>query len=107
MRRWTSRAAACRLKFVPPGRAPQVHVVARVEGEMAWITIVDNGIGIEPENLPKLFQPFQRLQLRRLYEGTGLGLALARQIAEAHGGEVVVASVPGEGSRFSVRLPLA
>ena len=95
------------LKFVPPGRAPQVHVVARVEGEMAWITIVDNGIGIEPENLPKLFQPFQRLQLRRLYEGTGLGLALARQIAEAHGGEIVVASVPGEGSRFSVRLPLA
>lgn len=95
------------LKFVPPGRAPQVHVVARLEGEMAWITVVDNGIGIEPENLPKLFQPFQRLQLRRLYEGTGLGLALARQIAEAHGGEIDVASAPGEGSRFSVRLPLA
>jgi signal transduction histidine kinase len=95
------------LKFVPPGRSPQVHVVARVEHRMAWITVVDNGIGIEAENLPKLFQPFQRLQLRRLYEGTGLGLALARQIAEAHGGEIVVASVPGEGSRFSVRLPRA
>lgn len=95
------------LKFMPPGRAPQVHVVARIEGEMVWITVVDNGIGIEPADLPKLFQPFQRLQLRRLYEGTGLGLALARQVAEAHGGEIVVASVPGEGSRFSVRLPLA
>lgn len=95
------------LKFVPPERRPEVYVSERVDGDHVWITVADNGIGIENDDLPKLFQPFQRLQLRRLYEGSGLGLALARQVAEAHGGEIVAASVPGEGSRFSVRLPRA
>lgn len=95
------------LKFVPSGRRPEVDVSARVEGGHAWITVADNGIGIAERDLPKLFRPFQRLNLRRHYEGSGLGLALCRQVALLHGGEIVVASVPGEGSRFSVRLPLA
>lgn len=94
------------LKFVPPGRRPEVDVSARVEGGQAWVTVADNGIGIAEADLPKLFRPFQRLNLRRRYEGTGLGLALCRQIAQRHGGEIHVASVPGEGSRFTVRLPL-
>lgn len=95
------------LKFVPAGRRPEVDVSARVDGANAWITVADNGIGIAPDDLLRLFRPFQRLHLRRQYEGTGLGLALCRQVAQAHGGDIHVASVPGEGSRFTVRLPLA
>jgi signal transduction histidine kinase len=95
------------LKFVPPERAPVVRVSAQVLGGSAWISIVDNGIGIAPADRDKLFQPFRRLNLRRHYDGTGLGLALARQIAEAHGGAIELESEPDRGACFSVRLPLA
>jgi signal transduction histidine kinase len=71
------------------------------------VTVADNGIGIAAHDLGRLFQPFQRLNLQRLYEGSGLGLALARQIAEAHGGSITVASTPGQGSQFTVTLPAA
>jgi signal transduction histidine kinase len=94
------------LKFVPPGRAPQVRVHAALGQRAVVITVLDNGIGIDAADLPKLFRPFQRLHLQRQYEGTGLGLALCRQVADAHGGRIQVESVPGEGSRFHVRLPL-
>lgn len=95
------------LKFVPPERVPVVRVSAQVVGGMAWINVVDNGIGIVPADRDKLFQPFRRLNLRRRYDGTGLGLALARQIVEAHGGTIELESEPDRGSCFSVRLPLA
>lgn len=55
----------------------------------------------------RLFQPFQRLHRKSEYEGTGLGLALARQIAEAHGGSVRVSSEPGQGACFVVTLAAA
>lgn len=95
------------IKFVPPGGVPRVEVSARSDDTQAWITVADNGIGIDAADLPKLFRPFQRLNLRRHYEGTGLGLALCRQVAQMHGGEIQVESVPGKGSCFTVRLPLA
>ncbi|MBZ8141253.1 histidine kinase [Rubrivivax gelatinosus] len=95
------------LKFVPAERAPVVRVEADAAAGAAWIRVSDNGIGIAAADRGKLFQPFRRLHLRRHFEGTGLGLALARQIVLAHGGEVEVESVPGRGSCFSVRLPLA
>ncbi|BAL97011.1 sensor histidine kinase [Rubrivivax gelatinosus] len=95
------------LKFVPPERTPRVRVSADVDAGVAWISIVDNGIGIAPADQDKLFQPFRRLNLRRRYDGTGLGLALARQIVEAHGGAIELESEPDRGSCFSVRLPLA
>ena len=95
------------LKFMPPGRKPEVSVSAHVANGQATITVGDNGIGIAEEHLALLFQPFQRLHLRSEYEGAGLGLALSRQIAEAHGGSIQVCTQPGRGSRFSVRLPLA
>lgn len=94
------------LKFVPAQRSPHVVVSARTEAGFALVTVADNGIGMAPEDLGRLFQPFSRLRLRREFEGTGLGLALCRQIAQAHGGEVSVSSVPDEGSQFTVRLPL-
>ena len=93
------------LKFVPPGRPPIVRVYARRTPRYQEIVVSDNGIGIEPEDAHKLFMPFARLNLRRHYEGTGLGLALCRQAAQAHGGDIMVHSRPGDGSDFVLRLP--
>lgn len=95
------------LKFVPSERRPHVRVWARIERGMACITVADNGIGMSEDELLRLFQPFQRLHPRRSYEGSGLGLSLAQQVAQHHNGSIRVSSVPGEGSSFEVRLPLA
>ncbi|MBI2308842.1 MAG: response regulator [Rhodocyclales bacterium] len=71
------------------------------------ITVEDTGIGIRPEDAPRLFQSFSQLDssLSRRFEGTGLGLALVLKLAQLHGGTVAVASQPGAGSAFSVWLP--
>jgi signal transduction histidine kinase len=95
------------LKFVPPGRRPEVTVSSRIEGGVAAVSVRDNGIGIEPQDVPRLFKPFSRLHLRREYEGTGLGLALVQFVVNAHGGRVQVESAPGQGACFTVWLPLA
>lgn len=94
------------LKFVPPGRVPHVRIDAGLQGDWVQVRVADNGIGIDPGHIDRLFQPFQRLHLRSEFEGSGLGLSISRQIAEAHGGSIEVDSVPGEGSVFTVRLPL-
>lgn len=93
------------LKFMPPGRRPEIEVSVRTEDDRVLVTVADNGIGIAAGDLGKLFRPFQRLHLRRKYDGTGLGLALCQQIAELHGGRIVVSSEPDRGSRFEVSLP--
>ncbi len=71
------------------------------------ISITDTGIGVSPENISKLFQPFIQIDsaLNRKYEGTGLGLALVKQIVELHGGTVELTSELGVGSCFTVTLP--
>ena len=94
------------LKFVPPERRPELRVSAQVAGGFARIAVADNGIGIAPEDLNRLFQPFKRLNPQHRFEGAGLGLALARQLAELHGGRIEVQSTPGSGSVFTVLLPL-
>lgn len=94
------------LKFMPPDRKPSVRVTSSTADAMAVIHVTDNGIGIEAQDLSKLFQPFQRLHLRKHYDGTGLGLALVRQVATAHGGSVDIESRPGKGTRVIVTLPL-
>ncbi|ESA36006.1 histidine kinase [Leptolyngbya sp. Heron Island J] len=70
-------------------------------------TVTDTGIGITPDNLKKLFQPFVQIEsnLNRQYEGTGLGLALVKRIVELHGGQVAVTSEVGVGSCFAIELP--
>jgi signal transduction histidine kinase len=70
--------------------------------------VTDTGIGISQENIAKLFQPFQQLDsgLDRKYEGTGLGLALSRKLAQLHGGNITVNSELGHGSCFTLHLPL-
>lgn len=95
------------IKFVPPGRVPQVSVRARTEGDAVFVEVRDNGIGIAPEQRSLLFAPFKRLHSRRKFEGTGLGLATARRVAQAHFGAIDIESLPGEGSCFTVRLQRA
>ncbi|MBD2187021.1 response regulator [Pseudanabaena mucicola] len=75
--------------------------------EYVRISITDTGIGISPENLTKLFQPFSQIDsaLNRKYQGTGLGLALVKSLVEMHGGMVSVTSELGVGSCFSIMLP--
>jgi signal transduction histidine kinase/CheY-like chemotaxis protein len=76
--------------------------------EFLEIAVSDNGMGIATENLAKLFQPFVQIDssLARKFEGTGLGLAMVKQLAELHGGTVAVTSAEGEGALFTVWLPL-
>jgi signal transduction histidine kinase len=75
-------------------------------GEMV-IEVEDDGIGISFEEQKKLFQPYHRVEQDRLkFPGMGLGLAVSRQIVEAHGGTIRVNSELGRGSKFSVRIPL-
>lgn len=84
--------------------------VVRVEGRQrdgwAEVAVCDNGSGIAEEDLPKIFDRFYRSDQSRQNTGTGLGLAIAKWIVDQHGGTIDVASKQGEGSTFTVRLPL-
>ena len=93
------------VKFRSPDRRPMVTVSCR-DTARDWVLVVaDNGIGIAAEDQARLFMIFQRLVSREQYEGTGIGLAACRKIAEHHGGRIWVESTPGEGSAFLVALP--
>lgn len=106
------------LKFHPPGVAPQVHIEAaslggsrgpkgrRDRAAPVWeIRVRDNGIGFDDKHAEKIFTPFQRLNGRQAYEGTGMGLAICRRIAAFLGGTITATSRPGEGATFVVTLP--
>jgi signal transduction histidine kinase len=93
------------IKFTP--RGGRVTVSAEADDEAVTLKIVDTGIGIAPEDLPRLGMPFTQLesQLSKQYKGSGLGLALAKSLTELHGGTLTLASVQGGGTTVSVRLP--
>ena len=76
--------------------------------EFLEISVLDSGIGISQADMTRLFQAFSQIDssLARKFEGTGLGLAMVKQLAELHGGAAAVASAPGEGACFAVWLPL-
>jgi len=92
------------VKFTPAG---EITVECAVRGDYVVTSVRDTGIGIKPEDLDRLFRPFQQLDsgLARVYEGTGLGLSICKRIIEVLGGEVSVESEPGRGSTFSFTLP--
>ncbi|MFM8321368.1 MAG: sensor histidine kinase [Chloroflexota bacterium] len=111
------------LKFHAPGTAPQVRVSSRrpppadlapdgdLPGELAapstvQILVEDNGIGFDMQYVERIFQPFQRLHGRSEYEGNGIGLAICRKIVERHRGTLTASSVPGQGSVFTITLPV-
>lgn len=100
------------LKFHRPGVPPVVKVESRGAdseklGPACVISVADNGIGFEEVYLDRIFNVFQRLHGRNEYEGTGMGLAIARKIVERHNGTITAHSKLDEGSTFIVTLPLA
>ncbi|MFH1532082.1 MAG: ATP-binding protein [Pseudomonadota bacterium] len=92
------------LKFQRPGVAPEIHVSASREGEEWVITVADNGIGIDPRYFGRIFEVFQRLHGRRVYDGSGIGLAICRRIVERHAGRIWVESEEGQGAMFRFTL---
>jgi signal transduction histidine kinase len=95
------------IKYTPRGGRINVRVAAR--DRTAVLEVADNGIGISPEAAPHVFERFFRADKARSRElgGAGLGLSIVKSICTAHGGRVDVESKEGEGSRFTVELPLA
>jgi heavy metal sensor kinase len=95
------------VRYTPAGG--MITIALRRHGPVAELTVSDTGIGIPPEHLPHIFERFYRVDTSRsrALGGTGLGLSIVRQIAEAHGGQVRVRSTVGEGSTFTVALPVS
>ena len=96
------------IKFQKPGIPPEVRITAlRTSGDTVRISVVDNGIGIEPDHVVRLFKVFERLHGVEQYPGTGIGLAIVKRGSERMGGRCGVESNAGEGSSFWVELPEA
>jgi signal transduction histidine kinase len=94
------------IKYTPQGGGLEIALLR--EGEMARVDVSDTGIGIPVESQPFIFDRFYRVDKarNRMDGGSGLGLSIVRSIAEAHGGQISVQSTPGQGSTFTVLLPL-
>jgi signal transduction histidine kinase/ActR/RegA family two-component response regulator len=97
------------VKFTGEGGAVSVRAqrTASPGGEELELTVADNGIGIAEQDQARLFEPFVQIDssISRNFQGTGLGLAMVKRLAELHGGRVALASEPGKGSAFTVWLP--
>ncbi len=85
--------------------SPEIHINAVPENSRWKFSIRDNGIGIDPAYKDRIFQVFQRLHARDAYEGTGIGLAIAKKIVERHGGRIWVESTVNEGATFYFTMP--
>ncbi len=96
------------IKFTPEGGRVTLRLGKRANGREIYLAVCDNGVGIHAEDMPKLFQPFSRLDSALVSHtpGTGLGLALVKRMVELHGGAIDVKSDPGVGSCFQLVLPV-
>jgi len=92
------------VKFTPPGG--QVILSAQKEEDLIRFAVQDSGVGIPPEDLPRIFERFYKTDRARTSGGTGLGLSISRHIVEAHGGRIWVESEKGKGSTFFFTIPL-
>lgn len=118
MRQLVQNLLSNALKFRKPSQAPHVRIHGDVSNghdletdgvraeELCRIIVEDDGIGFEQQYAEQIFGVFQRLHGRKEYEGSGVGLAVCRKIAERHGGTITVNSRPGEGTKFIVTLPV-
>lgn len=96
------------VKYVPAERRPRVHVEGRQVGSDVEVAVVDNGIGVPPQERERIFESFVRATGSEAFSGTGLGLDICRQVVERHGGSLRVEDGPGgQGSRFVLALPAA
>lgn len=91
-------------KYSPSSTPIEVHLTR--QDDRAVVRVVDHGAGIDPADLPHIFEKYYRSSTVEHTPGTGLGLYLVRRIVERHGGEITVASAPGQGAAFTVSLPL-
>jgi hypothetical protein len=82
-----------------------VEIELAEDGAMVTLIVQDQGIGIDPEFLPRMFRPFERALGKEFRPGLGLGLFIAREVVQAHGGTIAAESNPAKGSTFVVRLP--
>jgi signal transduction histidine kinase len=94
------------IKYSPSGG--KIQCIVSVADHAATLSVVDQGIGIAREDLPRLFNRFERIEHRETSHvgGTGLGLYLSRELARQHGGDILLESRPGSGSTFTLTLPL-
>ena len=93
------------IKFSRPEQVVRLIVLQSDGG--TTLSVIDEGEGVSPEELPNLFERFYQTQSGQRMGGTGLGLSVARWIVEEHGGEIRAASVPGKGTTISMRFPSA
>ncbi|MDR9781518.1 sensor histidine kinase [Rhizobium redzepovicii] len=92
------------VKYSP--NAPDIYVRARVDEKTLEIAVADSGIGMDADDLPKLFQPYYRARSATGIAGTGIGLNVVKQVVELHDGTVEVTSKLGKGTTFIIRLPI-
>jgi two-component system phosphate regulon sensor histidine kinase PhoR len=103
------------IKFTPPGGDIQIKVIQDVSetgsngSGFVQVDISDTGIGLDPDQRDKIFEKFYQVDhsTTREYDGTGLGLPIAKEIVELHGGKIWVRNRKGKGSTFSFTLPMA
>jgi len=107
------------LKFARPGIAPRIRISAQqlaektftsteqLGGPFCLVNIQDNGIGFDQKYVDNIFYLFERLNAKNKYEGTGIGLAIAKKIIEKHNGLITAVSSDGHGATFKIILPLS
>jgi PAS domain S-box-containing protein len=93
------------VKFRASDRAPRIEIGAEKRNDMWEFSVADNGIGIDERFSDRIFQMFQRLHERGKYDGSGIGLAIAKKIVERHGGKIWFVSILGQGTTFHFTLP--
>ena len=94
------------IKYTP--ERGKIHLSASYDEEFVTVEVSDNGIGIPPEDLSRVFERFYRVDRSRSREmgGTGLGLSIVKHVVQVHGGTIDVVSTPGQGSKFALKLPI-
>ena len=93
------------LKF--NNKKPVIQIKGETIGKRVYIHVSDNGIGMDKEEVPKIFEPFSRLNPKLEFEGTGIGLTICKRIVSLHNGMIEVDSKPGQGTTITVDLPSA